>query len=110
MIRPINLLLFICFAVCVAIGCGTAPCEPEPSYQYGPPVDAPTLDYESISGLDPQTVQLVEERERIDNLTWRIERLERQVSDLSAIVHPTGQSGLGDAPPTIDFEPEPLLE
>lgn len=92
-------------AICYLVGCQSPQPTMAPEIEYGPsvmdrrpPADAPTLDYESMMGLDPQTVQTNAERERNNDHAWRIERLERQVRDLNQIVRGVNEMRIGDAP------------
>lgn len=76
----------------------------KPAQQFGPdtgpPADAPTLDYEAMVGLDPQTQATNEERVRTHNLEERVQTLEAVVQILVAEVRGKGAAGqLGDFPP-----------
>lgn len=62
----------------------------------GPSVDAPTLDYESMAGFDPQTMKMLEDRERIAGLEDRVQRLERIV--LAAPGSAIGAKGPAESP------------
>ncbi|MEM1225972.1 MAG: hypothetical protein AAGJ40_09745 [Planctomycetota bacterium] len=83
------------------IGCAPPPSEfpPAPAMQYGPPVSAPTIDYESVAGFDPLTEKMIEEREAINELQWQVDRLSRQVRDMSQIVYGIRELRVGETPP-----------
>lgn len=80
------------------------PQESRPPIEYGPdwPADtAPTLDYEAMAGLDPQTQQTNRERERNNDLEWRVEKLEAEVRSLNQIVRGIREVRIGESgPPT----------
>ena len=92
----------------LASGCFTTSSDTG-TQSFGPPVQAPTIDYEAIVGLDPQTVQTNQERERNNDLEWRVDRLERQVRDLNQITHGVKEIRVGESPdttPTTDKGPD----
>ena len=86
--------------------------KPEPPQAFGPdtkpPVDVPTLDYEAMVGLDPQTQTTNQQRSRISELEQRVETLET-ISEALVSEIATMQKGrgarLGDFPPPVE-EPE----
>lgn len=92
-----------CLALTLLAGCGQPVAQPNQPVQYGPPVDAPTIDYEAMVGVDPLSQQISDERERNNDLQWRVERLERQVRDLAQITYGIRELRIGEMPP-VDFE------
>lgn len=91
-------------SMCHLVGCQSPQPTMSHEVQYGPsvmdrrpPADAPTLDYESMVGLDPQTVQTNDERQRNNDHDWRIDRLERQVRDLNQIVRGVTEMRIGES-------------
>jgi hypothetical protein len=99
-------LIFLCIvcgvAVAVLTGCSPKEEMGKAPVQYGPPSDAPTLDYEEMMGLDPLTQQVNEETTRNNDLTWRVDRLERQVRDLNQIVRGVRELRIGEGPTECD--------
>ena len=102
---PLGIALLFLIAVFVAT-------KPEPPREFGPdtkpPVDAPTLDYESMVGLDPQTQTTNQQRERLHQLEGRVEALETLSEALRSELQTMQQSRavrLGDFPPPVE-EPE----
>ena len=90
-----------------------APQQPAPTTQYGPrtgpPPEAPTLDYEELAGLDPQTQQTNRERKRNNDLEFRVTKLEDEVRSLNQIVRGIrevriGESGPAESPSDVSDE------
>ena len=65
-----------------------------------PPADAPTLDYDEISGLDPLTVKMIEQRDRNNDLEFRIGKLEHEVRRLNQVVFRIKEIRIGDQSPS----------
>lgn len=95
-------------AVIVAIRYVTPAPQPQaaPVTQYGPetgpPPSAPTLDYEAMVGLDPQTQQTNRERVRHNDLEWRVDKLEAEVRSLNQIVRGIREVRIGESGPIAE--------
>jgi hypothetical protein len=78
-----------------------SPIPVNPERQYGPPVDTPTLDYEKLTGLDPLTQNVMDERARLNDLEFRVQQLEKQTRQLNQLVRGV-PAGLGSETPEGD--------
>lgn len=113
---PQTVAAFKCFVVLIAgtvaailLGCQPAPVKQERFEQFGPaqsgpPPEAPTLNYEELAGLDPQTEITIGQEKRLNDLEFLVEKHDREIRSLNQIVRGIREVRIGEAPPEMEAE------
>jgi hypothetical protein len=78
--------IFVVATLAAFRGCETRDRYNAPPVKHGPPTETPTIDYEELVGIDPQTQQTLEEQTRNNDLEFRVKYLEIQVRRLNQII------------------------